>query len=128
MATEPPLAVQLDAPLPEALAVGAGTALFVCGTCFLPGRRLAGVALLVDGEEQRVMAYGMPRLDLMRATGEPAAYRSGFWGLARIGPRAPGATVALRLRARLAGGGEREAELARVAVEAPPEPLSGPPA
>ena len=34
------------------------------------------------------MAYGMPRLDLLHGAGDLAAYCGGFWGLARIGPRA----------------------------------------
>ena len=120
------LDVRLDAPLPETIGVGRGTALFVCGTCFEPGARIASQALLVDGHEQPVAAHGMPRLDLMRATGEPAAYRSGFWGLARIGPH-DGDAVELGLRARLAGGATREEPLARLEVERPPQPLPGAP-
>jgi hypothetical protein len=121
------LDARLDAPLPETVAVGAGTALFVCGTCFAPGTPIAALTLLVDGEEQPLMAHGMPRLDLARASGEPTSYRAGFWGFARIGPRSAGGTVALGVRARLAGGGEREAELARIAVATPPQPLPGAP-
>ena len=37
---------------PAELAIGAGTALFVAGTCFAPGERIASLTLLVDGEEQ----------------------------------------------------------------------------
>src|SRR6185503_20154748 len=51
------LDVRLDAPLPETLAVGAGTALFVCGTCFAPGGRVSTLSLLVDGEEQSLLAH-----------------------------------------------------------------------
>ena len=117
--------VRLDAPLPPNVAVGSGTALFVAGTCFEPGERIESLALLVDGAEQRLMAHGMPRLDLRRATGEPAAYRSGFWGLARIGRRT--GPVVLGLRARLEGGDVREEALARIAVATPPAPLAGTP-
>ena len=120
------LDVRLDAPLPETIAVGGGTALFICGTCFEPGERIVSLALVVDGAEQPVAAHGMPRLDLMRATGEPAAYRAGFWGLARIGPR-DGGLVDLRLRARPAGGGTREVALARLPVATLPKPLPGAP-
>ncbi|MGH3100545.1 MAG: glycosyltransferase, partial [Thermoleophilia bacterium] len=84
------------------------------------------LTLVVDGSEQPLMAHGMPRLDLVRATDEAAAYRAGFWGLARIEPRNNGA-VDLRLRARLAGGETREEALARIAVAELPEPLSGSP-
>ena len=83
--------VRLDAPLPAAFAVGRGTALFVCGTCFAAGAPIAGVSLLVDGAEQPVMAHGMPRVDLLRRHRRvDTSYRSGFWGSARLAPR-PGA-------------------------------------
>src|SRR5690242_21693158 len=95
------LDVRLDAPLPAELAVGGGTALFVAGTAFAPGTRIARLSLLVDGDVQPVSAHGMPRLDTMRALEQPESYRSGFWGLARIGPRPAGARVALGLRAAL---------------------------
>ena len=107
--------MQLDAPLPDGLAVGRGTALFVSGTCFAPGERLAGLDVLVDGEPQPVLGHGMPRLDVLRTLRDPASYRSGFWALARVRPGA-GPDVVLGLRARLAGGGVGEAELARIPV------------
>ena len=107
--------------------MGSGTAVFVCGTCFAPGARITEPVLLVDGEEQPVAAHGMPRLDLMRATGEPAAYRAGFWGLARIAAREGGSALDLRLRARLEGGGVLEEELALIPVAALPEPVPGSP-
>src|SRR3954466_13182896 len=104
------LDVPLDAPLPESIAVGAGTAVFVAGWCTAPGGRLRSLEVLVDGEPQPVTASGMPRLDVVRALhpGEdpyavvdPGAYRSGFWATVRIG-RPTGGEVALDLRARLA--------------------------
>ena len=117
------LDVRLDIPLPETLAVGAGTALFVCGTCFAPGGRVSALTLLVDGKEQPLLAHGMPRLDLLQAEGDSAAYRAGFWGFARIGPRPAGATIMLGLRAN----GGVDAELARIAVAKPMVPLPGAP-
>src|SRR5687767_10235355 len=72
--SETALEVRLDAPLPETLKVGAGTALFVAGTCFAPDAGIASLSLLVDGEEQPLMAHGMPRLDLLRATGVRTSY------------------------------------------------------
>jgi hypothetical protein len=121
------LEARLDAPLPGALAVGRGTAVFVCGTCFAPGGAIASLTLLVDGDEQPLMAHGMPRLDLLRTTGIAASYRSGFWGLARVTPHRSAPYVELAVRARLRGGGERIAELGRIPLAAPPEPLPGTP-
>jgi glycosyltransferase involved in cell wall biosynthesis len=116
------LVVGLDAPLPAELAVGSGTALFVVGTCFAPGQRIVSLSLLVDGDEQPVMAHGMPRLDLLRARDEPTSYRSGFWGIARVPSAA--APVELRLRARLESGGEATAELGRIPLATAREPLA----
>ena len=115
--------VALDAPLPPELAVGKGTALFVAGTCFSPGETIASLALLVDGEEQPVMAHGMPRLETLHAN-DGEGYRSGFWGLARIGPRTE--PVALGLRARLESGAEATAALATIPLAPPVERVAAP--
>ena len=96
--------------------MGAGTALFVAGTC---SGADAPLRLVVDGSEQPLMAYGMPRLDLFRAGG---SYRAGFWGLATIGPRRAGTSVTIAVRA-----GRHEAELARIAIIDPPAPPPGAP-
>jgi glycosyltransferase involved in cell wall biosynthesis len=117
------LQVQLDAPLPAALAVGGGSALFVAGTAFVAGAEIAALELEVDGERQPVTAHGMPRLDTLRALGVPESYRSGFWGLARIAPRAGASECALALRAQLADGTTAVAELARIPLTALPAPL-----
>jgi len=149
------LIVHLDAPLPESLAVGAGTAVFVSGTCFCPSERVRSLHLVVDGEVQSLMAHGMPRLDLFRAQhpdldpfetggierdpGSPDdpglhSYSSGFWGMARIFGDEATRECELLLRARLEGGATIETELARIPIEDvgapaaidPPEPSAGP--
>jgi len=70
------------------------------------------------------MAHSMPRLDVLRGAATPTAYRSGFWGMARIGPRPGTEPRVLALRARLQDGSETTAELGRVAVTEPPAPVS----
>ncbi len=122
--------MQLDYELPRKLTVGGGTALFVCGWCFCREARIRSLAFLVDGEQQPVIAHGMPRLDPLRALEDSEedpfghSYRSGFWGIARIaGPRAGDPdNVRLAVRAELAGGGEAIAELGRPEIEPPPGP------
>ena len=102
------------------------------------------------------MAYGMPRSDVFTVL-HPAidsadsaqlasdpdspsdpqllSFRSGFWGLARIGPREPGSDCRLELRAELEGGGAALTELGRLEIGAlpakpaaldAPEPAAGP--
>jgi hypothetical protein len=126
---DPSLHVQLDISLPDELAVGTGTALFVAGTCFTPDAEVDELELVVDGAAQPVTAHGMPRLDTLRALDVPASYRSGFWGLARVAPR-PGADACeLTLRARLADGRTATAALGRLTLAVPPAPLKiAPPA
>ena len=119
----PTLDVHLDAPLPAELAIGAGTAVFVSGTCFAPAARVAELVLVVDGAEQPVMAHGMPRIDVLREHGAASAYRSGFWAMARIAPRAGRGSHVLGLRAQLADGAVVEAELGRIGVAPLPAPL-----
>jgi glycosyltransferase involved in cell wall biosynthesis len=111
--------VSLESPLPAELAVGKGTALFVAGTCFAPGESLESLVLLVDGEEQPLGAFGMPRLETLHAN-EPDGYRSGFWGMARI----RSAPVTLGLRARLGTGAVEEAELGTIPLAPAAEPVS----
>lgn len=134
-APAPSLQVHLDVPLPRELAVGAGTALFVCGWCVCASARVRSLSFVIDGELQPVSAHGMPRLDVFRSLhpgvdpfeiGEAAfdpsseedpllhGYRSGFWGTARIAPREGAESCEVLLRAELEGGAEMSAELARI--------------
>jgi hypothetical protein len=94
---------------------------FVCGTCFAPATRIRSLQLVVDGELQPVMAHSMPRLDFFREQQSPRAYGSGFWGLAKIGPRV-GGEVELGVHAQLEEGREEDAELGRIPIAPGPEP------
>jgi hypothetical protein len=99
----------------------------VCGSCFSPEGRIRSLAIVVDGVAQPVMAHGMPRADVLKAHDPDPSYRSftsGFWGIARIARKAAGETCELLLCARLEGGGELVAELARIEVGPGEEPLS----
>ena len=128
------LDVRLDHPLPRSLGVGAGTAVFVCGSCFCPTAGIRSLELVAGGRARAVAAHGMPRLDLFRAlhpgldpfaTGglrtdpgseedaELRSYRSGFWGLAEFGPGDAG-PLHLGLRAVLDDGAVIEASLGEV--------------
>ncbi|MFL5822905.1 MAG: glycosyltransferase [Solirubrobacteraceae bacterium] len=136
--------MNLDSPLPPSLSIGAGTALFVCGTCFDPERRIRRLKFVVDGEEQDVTADGMPRLDHFRAlhpaldpfqtTGlesdplsadDPGlhSYRSGFWGLARISRPPRGGILELLLRAEFETGATETRPLGAIQITEPPEPV-----
>jgi glycosyltransferase involved in cell wall biosynthesis len=140
------LHVQLDTQLPEELAVGGGSALFVAGWCCCSAGRIRRLDFVVDGEQQPVGAHGMPRLDVFRALHprfDPYAtdgvesdsaspddpllhgYRSGFWGVARIAPGIRGART-LSLRAELEGGGVAEAALATIPAPAATAPIAIP--
>ena len=105
--TESALTVRLDSQPPRRLAIGEGTALFLYGICFHRDLGIRELSFVLDGSEQPVEAFGMPRLDEFRAL-HPAldafatrglqfdpespedphlrGYRSGFWGLVRIDP------------------------------------------
>ena len=140
------LRVQLDAPLPDELAVGAGTAVFVLGWCFSPDARIRSLDLVVDGVAEPVLAHGMPRLDVFGAmhpgidpfaAGPPDSdsaddplsnsYRSGFWGIARV-PRAPdrGVIELELLRAGSRTGVRRSRRLASIPTAAKPDAVAAP--
>jgi glycosyltransferase involved in cell wall biosynthesis len=136
---------QIESELPQALVVGSGTALFVCGWCYSPDARIRSLALVVDGERQAVLGHGMPRLDPFVALhptldpfqteaveDDPASaddpqlhsYASGFWGVARIAPRASARDCRLELRAELDDGGTAIAHVARIPISTLAAPLS----
>ena len=137
------LRLTLESALPDELAVGRGTALFLCGWCFCPRAAIESLAFVVGGVEQPAAAHAMPRLDPFRAL-HPAvdpyatadmnrdpesaedpelrSYRSGFWGLVRVHPR-PAGELMITLRARLAGGGVAEALVTTLTVVEPDPPL-----
>jgi glycosyltransferase involved in cell wall biosynthesis len=109
------LSVQLEAPLPREVAVGAGSAVFAYGSCHCPGARVEGLEFEVRGERTAVMWHGMPRAD-----GE--TYRSGFWGLI---PLSGEGDAEVELHAQLEDGGEASAVLGTIALRArvaAPEP------
>jgi glycosyltransferase involved in cell wall biosynthesis len=132
------LRARLDSPLPAALAVGHGNAVFVCGSCFHPSSDIRTLTFLVDGEPQPLMAQQAPRLDVFEAlhptldplrTGGIAidpdseddpqlrSYRSGFWGILELDSAHDG-TVDVGLRATLREGGQAEAHLGRIELRA----------
>jgi glycosyltransferase involved in cell wall biosynthesis len=115
--------VQLECELPQEIAVGSGTALFVCGWCSCAGPGIRSLSFVLDGEAQPVAAYGMPRLDPFRADPGRHSYRSGFWGMLEVGPKRNG-VYELSLRAELEGGGEAVAPLARIGHRATAEPIT----
>ncbi len=116
------LQAQLECEIPPKVAVGGGTALFVCGWCFSPEARVRSLSFRLGAETQPTMAHGMPRLDPLQAFHPrldpftlPAdavdpdsdqdphlhSYRSGFWGIVRLEPRHAGRELELSLRAEL---------------------------
>ena len=97
------------------------------GTCHAGHLPVTGLELVVDGEPQPVMAYGMPRLDLLREAGIAQTYRSGFWAMARLRPRAGAGSHVIGVRARLGEHGAAEEELGRISVGGLPRPVAGAP-
>jgi glycosyltransferase involved in cell wall biosynthesis len=139
------LRAQLECEIPEKVRVGRGTALFICGWCYCPSATIRELRFRVGGELQPMMAQRMPRLGPFQALHprlDPFAipagttdaesvedpllhsYRSGFWGVVRIGAGRAGEQLELSLCAELEGGGEAVAELARITTVASPPPAS----
>ena len=111
--------------MPADLAVGAGTALFVAGTCFAPGEPRASRSCCSSTARSSRSASSGCRGSRCCGANDPDGYRSGFWGLARIALGGPSSST---LRARL---GERRgrggASSATIPAAAPAEPLPGAP-
>jgi len=138
------LEVTLDRPLPATVPVGLSTAVFCVGTCFYRDRRIAEMAIVVNGKRHRPTAQRMPRLDRFRelhptlppeearsVDGDPVSpsdpelrsYRSGFWATVPIKPRERPGELEVCVEARLADGTTASAPIATVEVVERPEPL-----
>ena len=104
--------------------------MFVCGWCFSPRAGIRSLEFVVDGEPQPPGAHGMPRGDVFDAL-EPdlprGGFRSGFWGIVRIEPRAGRSACELLLRARLDDGSEALAQLGHIPLREPEPPLGAAP-
>jgi glycosyltransferase involved in cell wall biosynthesis len=126
------LVARLESPLPRRLAVGAGNAIFVWGTCFHKRRRIAELRIGPRGSESPATALAMPRADLFDALHpslDPLAtrngdrddaseedpllrsYRSGFWAIVGLDPVAGERRVEIEAVAKLDNG-----EMARAAL------------
>ncbi|MCW2991134.1 MAG: hypothetical protein JWM73_1728, partial [Solirubrobacterales bacterium] len=122
------LRVGLDAPLPAELARAGAQVVLVAGWCWAPAGRITGLELVVDGGPQPLLAFAMPRLDLLREQerrgldAEALSYRSGFWGIASIPPGS--GPVRIGVRAALADGTRPEAGLGEIAERAPESPAA----
>ncbi len=112
----PALDAALDVPLPSEIVTGAGTALFVCGWCHAPRSRVRKLAIEVGGISRDLIAHGMPRVDVMHELGEPSAYRSGFWGIARVAPVDAEQELPVKLHAELEDRSQTVATLASIRV------------
>jgi GT2 family glycosyltransferase len=117
------LDARLDGPLPDRIAVGGGTALFLKGRCATrDGRRVTRLGIAVNGEEVPTMAHGMSA----RRTARDGDM---WWGIVPLEPLAAPGTARLALHAELEGGGDARAELGTVALRPALDldPVPGPP-
>ena len=115
MGPEPELRAELDLPLPDAVWSGGATPFLVCGRV-TAARPIATVELLVDGAPHPVDFQG------------PLADEEGvrFWAAHSGAPTQRGEHLSVEVRATWEGGGTANADLGRVAVQAPPEPAAMP--
>ena len=99
-----PLRLSPVNPLPERLAVGGGTALFLDGLCSHPSGPVSDLRVSVDGVDHPVLAAGMP---------PPGAFEGDgyWWAIVPFEAISRGALVRLRLRARTSKGEEAEGDL-----------------
>ena len=124
----PALQVGVDYPLPSRVAVGKGTALFVCGWCFAREQRITSAKLSLGGGAQPLAYHSMPRVDVFEAfhpkpdvpsPDDPNfhSYRSGFWGFVRIPACSRPQRHDLVLEVRLRDGVTERASLAEITLE-----------
>jgi glycosyltransferase involved in cell wall biosynthesis len=100
------LDAKLEQPLPDDIAVGAGSALFVKGWCASPdGRRVKRLTIALDGAEHPLMAHGM-------ADRRVGGFGDMWWGIVPLAAVKEPVEMPLTLRAELDAGARTEAQLA----------------
>src|SRR5215212_2356498 len=102
------LQAKLGQRIPERLAVGRGTALFLGGTCSAGAEAIEALSIVANGAEFEVLAHGMPALDTNDRSGNR------WWGLVPIPGGTGDSTLRLGLRATLSRRSEATAELGEV--------------
>ncbi len=140
------LHARLDYSLPESVAVGAGSALVICGSCYCADAGIDRLWISAGGTEQTVQFHGMPRIDVFHAAhpgldpytdaaSDPASpddpglrsFRSGFWAVVEVETPDRDGELTIGLRAQLADGSHAEAELTTIAVRRGlPAPVAAP--
>jgi glycosyltransferase involved in cell wall biosynthesis len=116
------LGATLDEPLPDDIAVGAGSALFVKGRCVAPnGRYVTRLTIALDGAEHPLMAHGISD---RRAGGSGDMW----WGILPLPAVEEPVEVPLTLSAELDAGARADAQLAtmRLVPALDVEPVSAP--
>jgi glycosyltransferase involved in cell wall biosynthesis len=112
------LHLRLESELPSEIEVGRGNLLLVHGWCFHSRLAVRGLEVTIDGEAQPLIAQGMPRPDIAGRLGDSgqreSAYRSGFWGYAKLREVEAPRRVEIGLAAKLAGGGSAWRRLGEV--------------
>ena len=107
--------------LPERLAVGRGSALFIDGCCSHADEPIVDLRVLVDDRSHPVMGMGQPQPG--RLSGSDY-----WWAIVPLEPVARAHVARLRLRVSLAGGDDTAAELGTVELRPEVEPGDDPPA
>jgi hypothetical protein len=101
------LHAQVECNLPSRVAVGAGSAIFVAGSCFHERRRIRKMWIGPPRGKVRVIAHGMPKADAPEAPDfdpEAARHRSGFWGIVPFAPVSNPCSVELGATVELFAG------------------------
>ena len=96
-ATTTSLRVSVVTPLPEQIAVGGGTALFVDGRCSHPEAEIEHLDVVFDGEPAPATGWGMPLPGRIQGDGY-------WWSIVSIPAIAEPRVAWVELHARLASG------------------------
>jgi glycosyltransferase involved in cell wall biosynthesis len=114
------LHAQVECNLPSRVAVGAGSAIFVAGSCFHERRRIRKMWIGPPRGKVRVIAHGMPKADAAEAPDfdrEAARHRSGFWGIVPFAPVSNPCSVELSATVEFEDGEIASASLGGVLLD-----------
>jgi glycosyltransferase involved in cell wall biosynthesis len=108
MPNEPELLIEIETPIPELIATGAGTVSYLAGSCSHPVQPIRRLEILLDERAHPVLAHSVLRSDVSASSSATDPHdqnlRGRFWAIVPIPPVEAETAIELSLRATLGDG------------------------
>ncbi len=105
MSNQQKLLIEIETPIPKLIATGAGTVLYLAGSCFHPAQPIRRLEIVLGEQTQPVSAHSVLRTNMSASDSSAGSHNqrlySGFWAIVSIPPVAALSAIDLSVRATL---------------------------